>query len=105
MKAILIDPFERTIDQIEYNDDIEEIYRLIRCESKIFTVVNFSSNGDGVYVDDEGRFVSNQAFFSIEGYPQPLAGRGLVLGCDSHGNSTTPKHSFQDICGMVTFYG
>ena len=103
MKGILIDPFSMTVSEVEHDGSVEGICRLLECN--IFTLAVFSDNDDGVYVDDEGLLVSDQAFFSIEGYPQPLAGKGLVLGCDADGKSTSPKHSFEEIRSMVRFHG
>ena len=88
MKAYLIDPFERAITEVDYSGNYQDIYGL--CGYDTFTVVTFNDQGDGVYVDDEGLFKSDQKFFVIGSYPQPLAGRGLVLGVDDEGASVSP---------------
>lgn len=79
MKSILIDPFTRTIKEVEYDGDFHQIYEFIHCDT--FDCVRVNENGDAIFVDDEGLISGKeQAFFGWLGYPQPLAGRGIVLG-------------------------
>jgi hypothetical protein len=57
-----------------------------------------------VFVDDEGLVNGqHQHFFVVDGYPQPLAGKGLVLGVDQEGDSVTPSVSLEQMRKMVTF--
>ena len=51
MKAILIDPFEQTVKEVQYSGDFHQIYDLIEAET--FDVARIS-RGDGIFVDDEG---------------------------------------------------
>jgi hypothetical protein len=77
MLAILIDPFTETIEVVDYSGDWQDISTLLECS--LFTTIDLGDS-DTLYVDDEGLYVEDQRFFNLEGYPQPLAGRGLVLG-------------------------
>lgn len=99
--AYLIDPFERSVQEVNYWGDYKEIYKHIKCD--LFTCVYLNTENDCVFVDDEGLWKDNQAFFRIEGYPEPLAGRGLVLGTDDEGESCSPKLSFDDVRRMISF--
>lgn len=106
MQAILIDPFTETVEEIEYSGDWKDISALLDCS--LFTCVYFDMNedveyDDTLYVDDEGMYVENQRFFKIAGYPQPLAGKGLVLGSTEDGDSTDCVSSLEDIRNMVYF--
>ena len=78
MQAILIDPYEKTIEVVDYSGDWKDISTLIGCD--IFSTVYVDNSIDTFYIDDEGLFVENQKFFKLTGNPQPLAGRCLVLG-------------------------
>lgn len=100
MKAYLIDPYEGSIEQVEYSGDYEDIYRLIDC--RYFDCVGID-NGDTIFVDDEGLYRDNQEFFMIEGYHSPLCGKALVLGTDRKGNSQAPKISLTKLKKMITF--
>ena len=105
MKAILIDPYAETITPVEFNGDINEIYRL--CDYQIFTVVSVEPNRDGIFVDDEGllTLTDETKFFTYAGYPQPLAGKGLILGLNPKtGNSVSVKTPLDVVKSKVKFY-
>lgn len=98
MQAILIDPFTETIEAVDYSGDYKDIYALLGCD--LFTTV-YTEMADTIYVDDEGLYVEDQRYFKLKGYPQPLAGRGLVLGSTDDGDSTDCVSSLQDIQDIV----
>jgi len=90
MKAYLIDTPNRSITEVEYSGDYKHIYELIECST--FDCVRFDK-GDAVFVDDNGLIngpVYN--FFGFKGYPNPLAGKGLILGSDEEGETTAPSY-------------
>jgi hypothetical protein len=99
MKGYLINPEEKTVEVVEVGDGIDDIKTHI--EASLFDVVRLPHN-DAIYVDDEGLYDKHD-YFAIEGYLNPLAGRGLVLGTDSEGESTDPIHELMDIANMVKF--
>ncbi len=98
MKAYLIDPFEKSITEVEYSGDFNDIYKLINAD--LFDVA-YIDDKLGVFVDDEGLFKDNQAFFQV-GYAI-LAGYGLVLGTDDEGNSISPDISLKALANKVRF--
>jgi hypothetical protein len=88
-------------------DNIEEIYAALTCEEHevtTFDAVAMNEYGDTCFVDDEGLF-HGWAFFRIDGYDQPLAGRGLILGTDSEGRSTDPHISFAEAEDLISLHG
>ena len=99
IKAILIDPFEMTVSEVGYGGEMADIYRLV--DADLFTVAGFGEDGDGVYVDDEGLFKATQRFFKLDGYPQPLAGKGLVLGSNDGGESVVPVTTVEAVRAAV----
>jgi len=100
MQAILIDPYTQTIEVVEYSGDYKDIYALLGCD--LFTTV-YTEMADTIYVDDEGLYVEDQRYFKVKGYPQPLAGKGLVLGSTDDGDSTDCVSSLDDILDIVEF--
>lgn len=95
MRAILINPFNHTITEVNYTGDFEDIYLLIDCDT--FTCVTVNERYDTLYVDDEGLINGKeQAFFGWMGYPQPLAGKALLLGTDMNGESVDTTFSLDD---------
>ena len=103
MQAILINPFDKTIEEVEYSGDWKDISSLLECD--IFTTAYFDDTTDSVFIDDEGLYVEDQAFFTIGDYPQPLAGRGLILGCNDEGDSVDCKTTLEEVKAMVKFLG
>lgn len=100
MKGILINPEDRTVEMVEVEDDnVNNIQAFI--EAPLFDVVRLPHD-DALYVDDEGLYTKHD-YFAIEGFPNPLAGRALVLGTDSEGYSTDPIHELMEIANMVKF--
>ena len=85
MKALLIDPRTQTVTPLEIND-WRDIAPALECD--LFDVVQIRPNVS-VYVDDEGLYKDDQCFFQLIHYPQPLAGRGLVLGFDPETGDST----------------
>lgn len=101
MRSILIDPFTRTITEVEYSGDFKQIYELIDCDT--YDCARINRQGDAIFVDDEGLFKEQeQKFFLHEDYPQPLAGKGLVLGCDmENGESVAPHTTIGEVAAKV----
>jgi len=108
MKAILINPISRTIKEIEHSGNFRQIYELLSDEENgvkvdLFTVVQLD-DVNCIYVDDEGLLKDPRYFFNYRGYSQPLAGRGLVLGVDSHsGESIATTLSVEHVSDRVRF--
>lgn len=101
-QAFLIDPVAQSITEVTYTGHYTNIYTHLGIDT--FTVVDLGfDNGDAVFVDDEGLLKSDQRFFQIDGYPQPIAGRGLVLGTDEEGESVTPKITLSKLKGLISW--
>lgn len=103
MKAYLIDPKKKTIEQVDYSGDFKQIYEFLDCRA--FDIVHVYENGDVIYVDDEGLFVDEQHFFIHRNYPTPLAGKGLIIGTDEEGEDQQPKTSFEDFENDIKWVG
>lgn len=98
----LIDPESRTIEAQRYKGDFRQIYELI--DARRFDLARFGEHGDGVYVDDEGLLCNPEHFFTINGFPDPLPGKGFVLGVDGTGESASPHISVERLRQNVTFF-
>lgn len=100
MKLIRIHPFEG-VTEWEYNGDWKTLAPALDCD--LFDVARFNDKGDVVFVDDEGLLKKPSFFFGIEGYPQPLAGIGLVAGTSEDGETIEPTVSLGWVRANVTF--
>ena len=94
MRAILIDPAKQTVTEVDYDGNFRSINKLIDCQT--FAVPYVLENEDSLYVDDEGLWGATH-FFTIEGYPEPLAGKCLILGTDEDGESVAAKSDIEDL--------
>ncbi len=110
MKGILIDSHNRTITEVEVvsnnGSQLDSIYSHLKCSIVETVFVETLENND-IYVDEEGLLMVNSEtpFFTYEGYPQPLAGNGLVLGYNPmNGNSTDTDKTIEEIKQNVKFY-
>lgn len=103
MKAYLITPLERRIEVIDYDGDWKTISPMIGAD--LFTTVMINREQDMIFVDDEGLINGNaHGWFTVEGYGQPLKGKGLVLGTDEAGNSVAPSISFGELFNRIEMF-
>lgn len=109
MKAVLIDPFNRTISMVQMGNDWRlsiktplhtEISARIGC--KYFTVAGYYDN-DVVYCDDEGLLHGPTEFVMISGFGNPIAGRVLMLGSTADGDSTDVNTDAVQMMDKVQF--
>ena len=103
MKAYLINSETKTITPVDYNGDYKTIYMLIGCD--LFDIVYAESGGHriSVFVDDEGLLNNPQHFFMLDGWAQPLAGNGLVLGDADEEGETLAAPDDLDLSPTITF--
>lgn len=100
MRAILIDPQNKTITATTYDGNYKSIAPMIRAESGLFDIVRVTDNTD-LYVDDEGLLVTpnpNGYFHWVapefDHQPLPLAGCALLMDHDDGDSadvSVTPE--------------
>ena len=105
MRGILIDPWLKTVTEVDCGEGIESIYRMLSNplgpKVDLFTIGMNWRNGDTLYVDDEGLLKRGMRLFRIDG--QPLAGNGLILGCDHEGNSKDAELLLVEVQNRVQF--
>ena len=106
MNAILIDAHTQTITEVAHDGDFRDIQRLI--EASPFDVRPLHGiQGEVVYFDDEFLLHDNskdyQWYADIEGLPDPIGGKILVLGTDGGGNSVSTKLTVEDVTKLVSY--
>ena len=103
MKAYLINSETKTITPVDYNGDYKTIYTHIGCD--LFDIVYAESGGHriSVFVDDEGLLNNPQHFFLLDGWADPLAGNGLVLGDADEEGETLAAPDDLDLSPTITF--
>lgn len=102
MKAILIDPFDQSVSEVDYNGDYKEIHNLCNCST--FDVVQLRDGENDIYVDDEGLLKTNRYFRYVDGdYTHTLAGKSLILAHDDEGSSVDTTLNAADVAWVVEF--
>jgi hypothetical protein len=108
MRAILIDPFACAVSEVEYDgSNYRNMYPLLSHETHpvdCFTLCypDGLAGRDALFVDDNGLLGDPHRFFVIEGYEQPLAGKGLIVGADAEGDSISAETPLSNI--RVRYY-
>jgi hypothetical protein len=96
--AILVDPYHRSVKAIEVTNRLESLQGAIG--GCIQLAAEFS-DGDILYVDEEGLF-THRLFFEIDG--QSFPGRGLIVGSRGNEYETAPvKCRIDDVIQRVKF--
>lgn len=93
--AYMLDPETTIFRPVELQVDmgIRPIYSLIGCH--LLEVVRFDERHT-LFVDEEGLRDGLTAFTIFEGFPQPIAGRIVLVGGDGSAPYTSPLISLED---------
>lgn len=101
MRAILIDPFTRSISEIDTDASLDEMYSIL--EVDLITVVRVNKD-HAMILDDEGLLQPKitQEYFHVQGSDQPFAGRAMILG-DDYGENRAATMTVPEVASLVTF--
>lgn len=99
MKAILIDSANREVRELEVDGKLEGLQKLV---GGYIELVRLSAEED-LYVNEEGLLHGEQNFFQLNGYAQPLAGNGVVVGNDGDGGQVSTRFTVEYVSGRVRF--
>ena len=102
-KGILIDPFTKTVKEIQVPNHWTEISKAIGGEDVTFTSAPILDvENESLYVDDNGLVVDDltkQKFIYLMNLSpdQPMAGKGLILGMDEEGEAADTKITVEEV--------
>jgi len=105
MRGILIDPVTMTVEWAEApegaRDDVRALYDLLQCRMIEVVAIN---NHEAVFVDENGLLKQGaMSFFTIPSFPQPIAGRGIILGLTPMGRLRSTRLDVDDIRPAIGF--
>lgn len=102
MRGIFIDPFTRSITEVDTSGKLAEIYELLGVE--LITIVSIGDD-QALFLDDEGLLVpkKDQEYWQWWGSNQPYAGRGLILGIYDEGENADATSTLEEIESLVRF--
>lgn len=104
MKAYRIDVVARQVVEIV----IDDARRLKSMQAVVGGYVAQALRLEGenvIYVNDEGLFEPDAAFFAVPGGHQPFAGDGLVVGTDEDGATVAPTIDVEELRSLIVFLG
>jgi hypothetical protein len=107
MKAFLIDPYQRKIHPLDIDSDLSVWHQLLKCDCVDRAEIHRNASNTravDVWVDDEGLLKEPvPPTFKVRGYPNPLAGYGLLLGANlTSGRSiAAPYASAAEIAPLI----
>lgn len=106
MKAILINPKDKTITEVEHSGDFRAIYPYLGDDVGTFDIVQ-PKPGESIFVDDEGLLKAEDGmeshFFEWEGLTM-LCGNGLVLGVNDDGNTIGTSYTVEEVKDLVHWH-
>lgn len=106
MKAYLIDPFTRTVTEVqrpEGEDMRRHLGPVDHVEAVAVAQVGFVVLT--LYVDDGGVYRDPQAWFRIGPFPEPIPGKALCLGTGPQGETLPAPLSAADLLSGITWLG
>lgn len=106
MRAILINPQDQTITEVDYTGEYKNIYTHI--DAGCFDCVRIGDESEHtIFVDDEGLLngkARDVGMFRYDGdYPAYLAGKALILATDDEGESIAATLTLDYVKGKVAF--
>ena len=108
IKAIKIDVESKSIYEVEIeSDNIVDIHKHLRCEyCESIKIADFRSVTDSIellYVDEEGLINENKIGAFQMGDELKISGNGLIMGCNSKGQSISTKLSLESVINNTIF--
>lgn len=104
MKAIFIDVYNKTVQEIELSPNINMLkqwYNILQID--MVEVAHYITDHDSIIVDEEGMLKPCDHFFFYKGAHQPFAGNGLIVGVDEEGETVACDISLQEVIENTVF--
>ena len=101
MKALLIDPSNKTVTEIEIEKGIQAIDNAIGNECTTFSCPITLENEDTFYADDEGLFHDITGGIMMKDWQYPIVGKIVVLGSNHKGESVDVKTNAEDLAKLI----
>ena len=113
IKAIMIDALQKTVKEVSYHNDRQEIYKYLSFYNKdlspLWKVDRFEIAmpfaPDDMLIDEEGLLRGENYAFRIKTEGSLYMGNALILGVDKYGNFTSPRTTLEDVKEQVMFEG
>ena len=101
MKAILINPEDRSVTYVELDKGLDPIYKILDCDCFACPIVY--GNNDAMYCDDEGLFKPQKGGIIMPDWEYPILGKIIIVGTDEDGNSIDVKSELNYFTDSITW--
>lgn len=95
MRAILINPEDRTVTEIQIEGGLDSMYKAMDCEM-VEAPISFD-NADTLYCDEEGLFKHQKGGITMKDWCMPILGKMLIVGTDEEGCDVDAVSKVKDI--------
>lgn len=102
MKAILINPADKTVKSIEIGSHYSEIYKVIDCNT--FECPVIFPNQDTLYCDEEGLFKVQDGGTLMKNWGYPILGKMIVIGSNDEGESQDCVSTVEEIQSLIVHW-
>ena len=95
MKAILINTTEKKVTLVDYDGELQSMYKLIGCNTIECPILY--PNQDALYCDENGWIDAPDketlTGYQIENWNYAILGNSLIVGIDDEGDSTNVRNA------------
>lgn len=95
MRAILINPENRSIKEIQIEGGLDSMYKAMDCEV-VEAPISFD-NEDVLYCDEEGLFKPQKGGITMKDWCMPILGKMLIVGTDEEGCDVDAVSRIRDV--------
>lgn len=101
-RALLVNPFEKTLTEVDHDGELHSIYAALDCASTGIDTVALSPVCV-MYVDDEGLFKPEQRFFQLVPGAPVIGGKAIIFGLDAEGGNISHDLIVDKVRDACTF--
>ena len=108
MRALLIDPVAQSVKEVDYDGDYRSISKLIDNGGSPFDVRPLHGRqSEVIYFDDEFLLKAENGtpldYFYLNGLPDPIGGKALIMGNTVAGNSKASKILIEELVANLRY--
>jgi len=103
MRAILINPENQTVTEIDQPEGLQAIYDALECTT--ISCPHIGSTVYSIYCDEEALFKPSGFAYRMDIHHSPLIGKGLILDCNEDGETIGTDADIGVISQSITWLG
>jgi hypothetical protein len=101
VRAIMIDPEQHSVQEIEIEPGLENLHKALDCT--YVELFRGAFGNDDLWIDEESVLHDPIYFFSAPHFPQPIAGKALILAYDDEGECRSTMQAVEEVRASLEF--